>query len=54
MISLHNLFFFFIAETAVQNNEDRQAIVDENMKRTKTMAKHIRDLEQDKKLQVRS
>ncbi|BFZ12757.1 hypothetical protein BsWGS_15796 [Bradybaena similaris] len=40
------------AETAVQNNGDRQAIVDENLKRTQTMAKHIRDMEQDKKLQL--
>uniref|UniRef100_A0A0B6ZX13 Leucine-rich repeat-containing protein 45 n=2 Tax=Arion vulgaris TaxID=1028688 RepID=A0A0B6ZX13_9EUPU len=39
-------------ETAVQNNEDRQTIVDENQKRTQTMAKHIRDLELDKKLQL--
>ncbi|CAG5118681.1 unnamed protein product [Candidula unifasciata] len=39
-------------ETAVQNNADRQTIVDENQKRTQTMAKHIRDMEQDKKLQL--
>ncbi|BFZ22952.1 hypothetical protein BsWGS_25991 [Bradybaena similaris] len=39
-------------ETAVQNNGDRQAIVDKNLKRTQTMAKHIRDMEQDKKLQL--
>ncbi|XP_059173712.1 leucine-rich repeat-containing protein 45-like [Physella acuta] len=39
-------------ETAVQNNADRQIIVDENLKRTQTMAKHIRGLEQDKKLQL--
>ncbi|XP_005091949.1 leucine-rich repeat-containing protein 45 [Aplysia californica] len=39
-------------DAAVSGNADRQAIVDENLKRTQTMAKHIRDLEFDKKLQI--
>ncbi|KAK7005347.1 leucine-rich repeat-containing protein 45 [Biomphalaria glabrata] len=39
-------------ETAVQNNADRQVIIDENLKRTQTMSQHIRELELDKKLQV--
>ncbi|CAL1532646.1 unnamed protein product [Lymnaea stagnalis] len=39
-------------ETAVQNNADRQAIVDENFKRTQTLANHIRGIEMDKKLQL--
>uniref|UniRef100_A0A2C9L243 Leucine rich repeat containing 45 n=1 Tax=Biomphalaria glabrata TaxID=6526 RepID=A0A2C9L243_BIOGL len=39
-------------ETAVQNNADRQVIIDENLKRTQIMSQHIRELELDKKLQV--
>lgn len=39
-------------ETAVQNNADRQAIVEENLRRTQTMAKHIRSIEHDRKLQL--